>query len=123
MPRRPWSRVLAVILITLSAIYLVKLGSHALATRRAAVTADGLATDVAQKRSELEALETALPAAGSPEQIERWAREQQNWSLPGDHPIVLVTAAPTATATPAPPVATPGPSNWRRLVEWISGGR
>ncbi len=121
MPRKGWSRILAVILATLVVIYAVKLASHALATRRAAEIEHDLATDVARLDAEVVALETAQAEAGSPDQVEDWARADQGWARPGDHPIVLVTAAPV-TATPAP-TATPAASAWRRLVEWVSGGR
>lgn len=121
MQRKGWARVALVILATLGAIYAVKLTSHGLATRRALETEQQLATEVAQMDGEVEALETGVASSSSPEQIETWARESQDQARPGDHPIAIVTVAPTGTPSP-PPQATPATSRWQRLVDWLRGG-
>jgi hypothetical protein len=121
MQRKGWVRVALVILVTLGVIYAVKLTSHGLATRRALETERELSTEVAQMDGEIQALETGVVRSGSPEQIERWARESQDQARPGDHPIGIVTVVPTGTVAPPPP-ATPAASGWRRLVDWLSGG-
>jgi len=118
---KAWSRVGAVILVTVAAVYAVKLTGLALATRRAAQTAAGLATEVAAMQSEVTALQTAEAGADAPPAVEGWARER-GWTRPGDQPIAPVTAAPSPVPTPSPPPAAPESTTaWERFWVWALG--
>lgn len=118
--KRPYVRIGAVVVLTVSMVYLAKLGGLSMATHRAREVEQDLSTDVAELQSSVDALGTSVHDAESDSQVEHWAREDRKWVREGDQAIVPVPA------TSASGAATPTPSSedgaWERFRRWLGGG-
>lgn len=118
--RRGFTRVLAIVVLTVGVIYLLQLAGLALATRQARRMEARQKAEVAALATQVSALETATYLAASDESAERWAREERKWSRPGDRVVVPVPATPAAaTATPEGAVDDRTPLG--RLWQWLRG--
>jgi hypothetical protein len=117
--RRGWTRIAAVMLATLSVVYLVRLGGLVAANHRAAETESRLAAEVAALETQVPAIDDLAETATADTAVEAWARTERNWARPGDHVVVPVTATVGAgTTSPSP---RPGPGWWERFTRWVRG--
>ena len=114
-------RIGAVVAFTLALVYVVHLGGLVMATQHAARAEARLGAENVALRQSVEALETAAVEAGSDAYVERWAREDRKWALPGDRPVAPVEATPPATGGDAPSGDGSGDA-WGRLRRWLGGG-
>ena len=116
--RRAWARVAAVALMTLAAVFLVRLADVWLATERAERSEEELRVEVESLRSEVRVLETAVADVQSDEGVERWAREERGFGREGDHTLgVSATVGTTGSVAAAP---SSGDSPLVRLRRWLS---
>ncbi len=111
-------RVGAVVLLTLTLIYLAKLTGLVVATQRAAQDAAHLEAEVAALETSVESLETATVYSSSDAYVERWARDERKWARQGDHPVAPVPATSTASVEAQPEEST-GESPWDRFLHWL----
>jgi cell division protein FtsB len=119
--RRNWTRIAAVVVVTLGVVYVVRFAGQALDTRRAETAERQLATEVAEMEQEVIELETAAARANSDEAVERWAREEGKMARDGDTVVVPV---PDADGTVVPPAATETPTGdsslWSTVRDWFA---
>jgi len=119
--RRAWARVAAVAVLTVAAVYVVRVLDLAVAVQRAERVEAELATEVTVMAAEVAVLQTAAAEAQSDAAVERWAREQRGLARDGDRPLVVVAPSP-------PPGSGPGGDAsatdlWSRLREWLARRR
>ena len=114
------SRIVAVIVLSVLAVYAVRLTGRVLELERASLAEQRLEAEVGALEAEVEALETAAVSAGDDAFTERWAREERGWLREGDQPLSIVEATPTP---PTAPVAEPANESdlLSRLKRWFSG--
>lgn len=119
-PSRGIKRIVAVVAVTVTALFALNLGSLVVATRRAEAVESIQATRVASERLGLDRLETETDRARSDRYVEEYIRNERNWSRPGDRVVLPVPEAGDA-AGPAPVTAeSPPPGFWDRLRRWLN---
>jgi cell division protein FtsB len=119
MQKTGWTRVGAVVLLTLGLIYVVKLSDLAIELLKAKQAAEHLETEVGVLGQQVEALETAAVDANSVAYTESFARDNIKLTRPGDQPFVTVKA--DEMPEPAPAEAIVEPSVWQRFLHWMRG--
>jgi hypothetical protein len=116
--RQALARILGVVVVTLAAVYALRLAGLAIATREARQAEAALAAEVASQATQVAAIEAATHHAGSDAGVERWAREVKHWARPGDRVLAPVAASPS----PRPPPPTPADDTpLERLWRWLGG--
>lgn len=101
---RGLNRLIAVVMLSVLAVYGMRLVGRLLELERASLSEQRLAAEVAVLEAEVIALETAAAGAGGDAFTERWAREERGWAREGDVPLRIVEA----TSTPSPDAASSG---------------
>ena len=119
--RRGWAHVAAIVVLTLSVLYLASLTRMVLLAHRGEQLERGLATEVGALDGQVGRLATAAVYARSDAYVEQWARDERGMARPGDHVMVPVEATLVVSGTQT--AATPMPSSWDRLRQWFGGGR
>jgi hypothetical protein len=120
--QRGMVRVAGVVVATLVVIYAANLSQLVLADKRARTVEASLIETVAHERAGIDALELNTTYALTDAAAEEFARDQKDWVLPGDHPVIVVPVdevPPESLATV--PAAPSEPSAWQRLVGWLKG--
>lgn len=114
------SRVIAIVILSVLAMYAVRLTGRMYELQRASESEQRLQAEVKALESEVIALETAQAGAGSDAFTERWAREERGWSREGDRPLQIVEA--TSTPAPAPGDAPSADDGFfDRIRRWLAG--
>ena len=114
-------RFAAVLVVPLLLYALVATGQKALDNYRLNQDADTLRAEVVRLRAENIQLQKQIELARTDAAIEAIAREQLGLIKPGDHPLVLISAAPQPAATPTPtPTPAPLPA-WRQWWDYFVG--
>ena len=119
MVKTGWTRVGAVVLLTLGLIYVVKLTDLGLETHRATQASQRMEAEVGVLERQVEALETAAVEARSDAYVETVARDTLKMAREGDQPFVTVNALTSPEA--APPAQVEEPSVWQRFLRWMRG--
>ena len=116
--RRGWWRVAVVVVLTLFAVYIMRLATGGVALKRAGDQESRLNTAVAVEETAVARIEEAVTTAESDAYAEEYAREKRNLAQPGDRVVVPVPAA-TTEGGPAPSDASG--DWWERFQRWLRG--
>jgi cell division protein FtsB len=119
MVKTGWTRVGAVVLLTLGLIYVVKLTDLGLETHSATLASQRMEAEVAVLELQVEAMETAAVDAKTDAYVEMVARDTLKMVREGDQPFVTVNALTSPEA--APPAQVEEPSVWQRFLRWMRG--
>jgi cell division protein FtsB len=119
--RRAWARVVAVAVLTVAAVYVVRVLDLAVAVQRAERVESELATEVTVMAAEVAVLQTAAAEAQSDAAVERWAREQRGLARDGDKSLVVVAPSPPPGSGPRSDASATDP--WSRFRAWLAQRR
>ncbi len=114
------SRLIAVVALSVLAVYAVRLTGRGLELQRATLSEQRLGAEVGMLEAEVVALETAAAGAGNDAFTERWAREERGWIQEGDQPLLLVEATPTPPSLEPDGAADADEGFFGRLRRWLS---
>lgn len=108
-------RVVILAVLALLSVYTVRLARQYAGAQSAEAKRQGLAARVAALETETAAIQTETAFAGSDAYTERWAREDQHMVRPGDQPVQVTLATPSAASAATP--ETPGLLD--RVWRWL----
>lgn len=95
-------RVVVLAVLALLSVYTVRLARQYAVSQSAEAKRLSLAARVAALETETAAIQTETAFAGSDAYVERWAREDQHMVRPGDQPVQVALATPSAPAAGTP---------------------